>query len=216
MAKLRAYVFNILWASLNPSAITHLRRWSKVGFSAPAPQLVKNSIFARYIDRNSVCIETGTYLGTSTAVLANLAKKVISIEPHTRLHIAAQKRLKNFKNIELILGSSEDLLRETIKETAKREDNISFWLDGHYSGGETYKSALTTPIVEELKAIEDHKDLFAKIVVLIDDARLFRRQKTEADAGTGYPPLERIINWAYENQFEFDIEMDVIVLTHSK
>jgi hypothetical protein len=54
-----------------------------------------------------------------------------------------------------------------------------FWLDGHYSGGETARGAQGSPIIAELETVFSRK---LDDVVLIDDIRCF----TGFD---GYPSL---------------------------
>src|SRR5262249_16050226 len=57
-----------------------------------------------------------------------------------------------------------------------------FWLDGHYSGGDTAKGGRETPIMEEIQAILAHP--VRDHIILIDDAGAF---------GTwpDYPTLEQ-------------------------
>ena len=57
-----------------------------------------------------------------------------------------------------------------------------FWLDGHYSGGETARGKKDTPILEELITIFGAKE---EHIILIDDARLFGSAKD-------YPSLKEL------------------------
>jgi hypothetical protein len=58
-----------------------------------------------------------------------------------------------------------------------------FWLDGHYSGGNTARGRTDTPISMEVRAILDHS--VCDHVILIDDARLF-------DGTHDYPAIPAI------------------------
>lgn len=46
---------------------------------------------------------------------------------------------------------------------------ITFWLDGHYSGGNTGKRIKRSPILEELKQIAQHP--IKRHTIIIDDVR---------------------------------------------
>ncbi len=64
------------------------------------------------------------------------------------------------------------------------QDDILFWLDGHYSGQGTGIGELTSPILNELDIIQS-KNL-SKYCILIDDYRLFN--------GTdGYPSVHTVM-----------------------
>jgi 16S rRNA (adenine1518-N6/adenine1519-N6)-dimethyltransferase len=56
------------------------------------------------ISRNSTVLEIGTGEGYLTEKLCSISRKVISIEIDKRLFEIAEKRLNQFKNLELILG----------------------------------------------------------------------------------------------------------------
>ncbi|MFT6128281.1 MAG: hypothetical protein ACJAVA_002782 [Flavobacteriaceae bacterium] len=66
----------------------------------------------------------------------------------------------------MLKGDTREHLRNIIAEN----DNILFWLDAHWSGGDTYGATDECPLVEELNIIFEYNK---NHVVLIDDARLF-------------------------------------------
>lgn len=78
-----------------------------------------------------------------------------------------------------------------------------FWLDGHYSGGNTSNGEKETTIMEELKRICAHSVI--NYVILIDDAREFTGQDD-------YPTLEslRIFIKARLPCHEFEVQGDII------
>ena len=49
--------------------------------------------------------------------------------------------------------------------------NTVFWLDGHYSSGNTARGSKDVPLLEELEAIYKHYSSAA--IIIIDDYRLF-------------------------------------------
>lgn len=81
-----------------------------------------------------------------------------------------------------------------------------FWLDGHYSGFETAKGDLETPVSSELESI-----LRSKInhIILIDDARLFTGKND-------YPSVEELKNYVLskKNYYSFEVENDIIRIYH--
>jgi hypothetical protein len=152
-------------------------------------------------------IETGTYRGSTTRYLAKRYPKVISIEPAPIFHKYSSSRLKNNLNVELIFGRSEDVFENLLKSTAPE---VNIWLDGHYSEGGTYLGNSITPILSELEMISRNLEAFSRIVIFIDDVRLF--QKWPSD-NSDYPPLDSLINWCSANSLRWDIQNDIFIVT---
>ena len=71
-----------------------------------------------------------------------------------------------------------------------------FWLDSHYSGGETAKGEKETPIYEELNHIlnPSYKDH----VVIIDDARCF-------GTDSNYPTIAELIGFINSKRLGLEI-----------
>ena len=78
----------------------------------------------------------------------------------------AKENLKGMSNITMLKGDT----REHLKNILEENDNIMFWLDAHWSGGDTYGEEDECPLIEELEIIFDYPKNY---VILIDDARLF-------------------------------------------
>lgn len=181
-----------------------IRRWTKSGFASPSPNFMKRAVLIRNGLKNSTWIETGTYLGGTTEVLSKCATNVISIEPHIDLFKRAKKKLKHLTNVTLLNGLSETLLPEILP---KLQGDVCFWLDGHYSSGITFKGPSTTPILTELTSIEKNLAHLDKVVILIDDVRLFH----DTTGGFDYPSLDVLVNWSRLNSFRWTIEHDIFV-----
>lgn len=112
-------------------------------------------------------IETGTYKGETSLWASHHFNCVTTVEASRELYSAAKTKLSNNNKINLIFGNSKDALREIVKSL---RGPALFWLDAHYSGGQTFGSTDECPLIEELNEINSSKhDHF----VLIDDARLF-------------------------------------------
>ena len=179
--------------------------WKAVGYAPPSPQYVKRGVMLRYGIASGVWIESGTFRGATTEFLANSASHVYSIEPSAKLARQAQKRFKPNQKVTIIEGLSEDILPDLLKD---QHGKVSFWLDGHWSGGTTFKGPKDTPIREELLAIEQNLDHLEKITVLIDDVRCFDPANPEYSE---YPTRSYLVAWADTNHLSWTIEQDIFV-----
>jgi hypothetical protein len=112
-------------------------------------------------------VETGTYEGVTTEWAAARFARVVTVELADALHTAAARRLSGLTNVETRHGDS----RRVLAELAPTLDGPAlFWLDAHWSGGETAGSDDPCPLLGELAALRESQH---RHYVLIDDARLF-------------------------------------------
>ncbi|HUL02547.1 MAG TPA: hypothetical protein VLV16_04845 [Gemmatimonadales bacterium] len=147
-----------------------LEEWERRGRPVPPPHIVKQRLLRAYAERYGLrtLVETGTYRGDMVEAMRPVFEKIVSIELGQDLFTAARKRFKRVAHVELIQGDSATELRRVVE----RLDRPSlFWLDGHYSAGETARGQKDTPIYEELDQILGARDLGH--VIVIDDARAF-------------------------------------------
>jgi len=194
-------------ARLFPSRLTRQEYddWASRGFAAPSPPHVKRATLSRLGIPEATWVETGTFLGDTTALLALRARHVHSIEPEPKLCARAQARFARTPNVEIHGGLSEEILPALL---SRLEGDICFWLDGHYSAGVTFKGPKDTPIAEELAAIEAVAPRLGRLVVLVDDVRCFDPTRHEfAD----YPPKSFLIAWAERLGLAWHIEHDIFV-----
>jgi hypothetical protein len=112
-------------------------------------------------------VETGSAAGNTIFQMAGHFDEIHSIELSTVFYEHCKKRFFGNKNINLHQGDSVLLLKPIIE---KISNNIIYFLDGHWSGGDTARGSVDVPLIEELKLISQNK--FASIIV-IDDYRLF-------------------------------------------
>ena len=94
-------------------------------------------------------VETGTYLGDTTLNAVQIFNEVYTIELSPRLYLDASERLRNWNNVVVHFGSSDQVFRKLLPSIHSR---TLFYLDGHYSGHVTAKVSSDTPILKELKA----------------------------------------------------------------
>jgi len=113
-------------------------------------------------------VETGTYLGETIDFLARPSAMVYSLEPSDELYAICQKRFLNRQNVRLLHGTSEVIFPDLVRQL---RGDVRFWLDGHASGGVTFQGKFATPVLEELRAIEQAMSNYSSTVVLIDDMR---------------------------------------------
>jgi hypothetical protein len=179
--------------------------WRRRRYAAPSPNFVKRSVLIRNGLPGATWVETGTYRGDTTAELARVARRVVSLEPAADLFAAAKARFRATRNVELLNTTSEDTFPWLLPQL---DGAVCFWLDGHFSGGPTYKGPNDTPIVAELAAIGENLDRWKAAVVLIDDLRLFTGG---VHVYGPYPPLDDLVAWAAAHGLSWHIEHDIFV-----
>lgn len=148
-------------------------------------------------------IEGGTYQGGTAKKLSKEFKNVYTIEKSDVMFEKAKQNMGSIQNITQLRGDTRDHLLSL----ASQNDNILFWLDAHWSGGDTYGEQDECPLLQELEII--FSSPMKNYAILIDDARLFLAP----------PPLpHKVKNWPAIKQvgdvipFNFDmiVHEDVI------
>lgn len=176
--------------------------WRRSGSPVPPPHLYKQKLLSRYAThyRISTLVETGTYLGDMVFCMRKRFQTIISIELSAELCERAQQRLSDFPNISIIQGDSSIVLPDVL---ADLKVPTLFWLDGHYSAGNTALGERETPVSAELEAILNHP--VKGHVVLIDDARNF-------DGTHDYPTLSSLRDYVHQTvpKANFSIQDDII------
>jgi glycosyltransferase involved in cell wall biosynthesis len=113
-------------------------------------------------------VETGTYRGEMVQSVLNHFNKIISIELSDQFAQAASKKFITYPQVNIVQGDSGQVLGTILQQLG---DPCLFWLDAHYSGADTARGSLDTPILHELDHIFSHP--IQNHVILIDDARCF-------------------------------------------
>ena len=168
------------------------------------PSIVYNQIISIINDtplKNesfNIFVETGTHAGYTVKNMIPYFNKIHTIELSEEFYNDAVNKFKNNDNVILYLGDSAKVLPTLID---KLGGNTIFFLDGHWSGGDTAQGDKDCPLVEELVAINKFKH---KSIIIIDDYRLFGTNYNEdwsliTDENIKKPIQERIIYTTVNN-----------------
>lgn len=191
--------------------VSEFQNWIADGFKSPPPLAVKWDVLTRW-SRSTHWIETGTLWGETTEFLSKQNFSVITIEASFELFEKAEIKFKENSLITVINGLSENELNLAISMSIKNKaESISFWLDGHYSGGGTHQGPVDTPIIAELDIIEDRLKELKAVYVFIDDIRLFNSGNLKHK---DYPNLDTLVNWANRNNLTWTVEQDIFICTN--
>lgn len=177
--------------------------WYALGKRIPPPHICKQMVVSEYSKKFKINIlyESGTFKGDMVYGMKNRFQKIISVELSNLFFQLAKKRFKNNKHINIIKGDSGKEIKKFLKSLKK---SSVFWLDGHYSFGDTAKSKVNTPIVNELKSILNHK--IKTHVILIDDARHFNGKDD-------YPKINELKKMLKDSNYSMMVEDDIIRIT---
>lgn len=111
-------------------------------------------------------VETGTFKGVTARRLAAVFPSVTTIELSETLHRRASESLRDLPQVTALQGHSVSRLAELRDPTQP----TLYFLDGHWSGGNTEGADDECPALEEIQAIAGgHPD----DCLIVDDARLF-------------------------------------------
>jgi len=112
-------------------------------------------------------IETGTWKGETIFGVEEYFDRLYTIEIKKELYQAAKDSYKGDK-ITFINGDSSFEIEKLVKNL---DDNVIFFLDGHWSKMDTGMGEKEIPLIEEIQAINKYFKKAA--IIIIDDLRLF-------------------------------------------
>lgn len=124
-------------------------------------------VFRKHL--NPIFIETGTFRGEGLdkALQAGFPE-VYSIELDVTLYQQCRRKFASRRNVHLFQGDSSSKLALILPHI---DEQITFWLDAHFSSGVTAMGTTHTPIIDELHVIANHS--IKTHTIMIDDVRLF-------------------------------------------
>ena len=130
-------------------------------------------------------VETGTNSGDTIFTLEPYFDKLYTIEFSEKYYNNTKSRY-NGNKINFILGDSSI---ELISLLPNITDKCIFFLDGHWSGGDTGHSEKDCPLEEEITHINN---LFQnEAIIIIDDFRLFGLDKSSGKLGEDWSNINK-------------------------
>tara|TARA_B100001029_G_scaffold134662_1_gene113558 strand:- start:543 stop:1106 length:564 start_codon:yes stop_codon:yes gene_type:complete len=124
-------------------------------------------------DDYKVFVESGTYLGETIIQLQPYFETLYTIELSEEYYDKFTRIKEDYEidNIANRKGDTTEILPDILR-LLDDKDQCIFWLDGHWSSGNTAKGDKDCPLIEECESINN---LYPskKVVILIDDYRLF-------------------------------------------
>lgn len=147
----------------------------------------------------NILVEGGTYLGETAKTLSREFERIYTIEKSDVVFEKSKKNIGAIKNIIQLRGDTREHLPKLVSEN----DGVLFWLDSHWSGGDTYGEQDECPLLQELNIV--FSSTMKNYAILIDDARLFLAP----------PPLpHQVKNWPTIKQVADVIPSNLDVIIH--
>lgn len=205
------FVYFRILNGLSRTGVDNLKTWHLRNYNSPSPAFVKHNVLLKWGGRGT-WIESGTYMGDTTFFLSKHAQKIITIEPQDKYAQDARFRFIDLDKVTVVQGLSENVMGSIISSLEpEMQNDVSFWLDGHFSADETFKGPIDTPIVAELEAIAENFSKFQKITVLVDDIRCFGSNNMNY---SDYPSLDFLVDWARTHNLYWTIEHDIFIASN--
>jgi len=150
-----------------------------------------NSLAELSITCPKTIIETGTYWGEGIKdyLSTKYFDKIYSIEISNKYFLLNKEQFKNNSNVEILEGDSSEVLTELISNKKLEENPILFYLDAHFSGGDTGGANICNgcPVLKELESIS--KRNVKGDIIFIDDMRLMGKASFSGMQGCNKYPL---------------------------
>lgn len=151
-------------------------------------------------------IETGTYRGYTSVWASENFSTVMTVEYAEAIYKETSQKYGHIENIEFQFGDSRAFLNDIAPNL---EESAVFWLDGHWSGGDTYGSDDPCPLLDELQAINRSP---IEHYILIDDARQFLSPPPEPHSIQDWATIKDVIDiLTKEHAYYVTIHEDVII-----
>ena len=177
--------------------------------TASIPCGLPETLVLKFRDSSGVrCfIEGGTFRGKTVKWAASHFQRVITIEASPIVYDRLKPEHPLFPNVKFLLGDTRKLLPTIIDEL---DGPAIFWLDSHYSAGDTFGAGDECPLLKELEIINStpHEHL-----ILIDDARLFTQPPPaphDVDAWPTFGDILGVLNRGESRRYVVIVD-DVIV-----
>jgi len=132
-------------------------------------------------------VETGTFIGNTAYWASQNFERVFTVEFAEAIYRRATERYGHVDNISFLYGHSREKLQTIVSQL---DAPALFWLDAHWSGGQTYGERDECPVLDEIAIINrSGRDSY----ILIDDARLFLSPPPLPHRADQWPDLGAVI-----------------------
>lgn len=149
-----------------------------------------NSLNKFNINCPKTIVETGTYMGEGieSYIQCNYFDNIYSIELSNKYFLLNLIKFENNKNVKILEGYSHEVINTLINTNVFNKEPILFYLDAHFSGGETEGELFKNgcPILEELNIISNRN--VKGDIIFIDDMRLMGKASWGGTVGCSKYP----------------------------
>jgi hypothetical protein len=154
------------------SRVSALVSYDRGRLHVPPPEAKRRHLLALFRARqHETLVESGTYLGDTTAFFAPHARRVITVEVDPRLASRARQRFARIPNIEVVEGDAQEAVPRILRNLG---GPALVWLDGHYSGEGTGRGLQDEPALLIVRSLREVPGLEGSTIV-VDDLRTFGR-----------------------------------------
>ena len=156
------------------------------------PIIADNMLAIAKATHCNVFVESGTFYGQTfgRVIASGVFERCYSVEIQQNLHEQLQKQFPSTAKQQVFLGASYEQFKQSIFPLCAADDVLFFWLDGHFSAGETGGAEFPCPLIDELQAIATSCPT-QKVVIAIDDTDDLGR-KDPSIAGHNWPTRDEI------------------------
>ncbi|MBK9712997.1 MAG: hypothetical protein IPO81_17060 [Kouleothrix sp.] len=168
------------------------------------PEFLILHLLERYAIPNFV--ETGTFQGSTAAWASRHFKRVFTIEFAEPIYRQALATHGGLGNISFLYGHTREKLAEVV---AQLDAPSLFWLDAHWSGGQTYGAGDECPVLDEIAIIDQTR---ADSFILIDDARLFLAPPPRPHRAEQWPDITAVIGRLSQRHDRYVAVVDDVVV----
>ncbi|MFO7733952.1 MAG: hypothetical protein R6X21_09920 [Candidatus Aminicenantes bacterium] len=140
-------------------------------------------------------VETGTYLGATAVWASQRFERVYTIEASKELWERAVSNHASIGNIEFLYGDSWSVLDRLAPRLVSP---IFYWLDAHWSAGNTFGEGAECPLLDELAIIQKQPQA---AFILIDDADMFLSPPPRPHSPDAWPDIYSVL-YLLKQEFE--------------
>jgi hypothetical protein len=151
-----------------------------------APTEIIEKLAATFQVKNFV--KTGTYYGHTSIWASKNFQNVFTIEFSQAMYQQVIDKLNKISNLHCFLGDSRTELQKIIQTL---QGSSIFWLDAHWSGGNTYGNNDECPLLTEIKIINNSPH---EHFIFIDDARYFTSPPQPPHQIEQWPDITKVIH----------------------